>query len=165
MKVLFSGGQRQHQLGLRRAGAEAWLRGDVASTEANGRPSSAGTVKTIVGDRNDAGRCGRWPKRATMMWWPTLSASRRIRSRLDLAAFQGRVGQYIYISSASAYQKPPNYYVITESTPLYNPYWHYSRNKIACEDRLVRAYREKGFPIDDRAPHLHLWPHVDSRRA
>ncbi|HHX63476.1 MAG TPA: SDR family oxidoreductase, partial [Chloroflexi bacterium] len=65
----------------------------------------------------------------------------------DIAAFGGRIGQYIYISSASAYQKPLNHYVITESTPLYNPYWAYAREKIACEERLVRAYREEDFPI------------------
>lgn len=65
----------------------------------------------------------------------------------DLALFQGRVKQYVFISSASAYQKPPNYYRITEDTPLYNPFWEYSRNKIACEERLMTAYRETEFPV------------------
>ena len=65
----------------------------------------------------------------------------------DLALFEGRVGQYIFISSASVYQTPPLHLPVTESTPLYNPYWTYSQNKIACEDRLVRAYRETGFPV------------------
>ena len=64
----------------------------------------------------------------------------------DLERFQGQIGQYVFISSASAYQTPPSRVPITESTPLSNPYWEYSRNKIACEDRLVRAYREEGFP-------------------
>jgi nucleoside-diphosphate-sugar epimerase len=64
----------------------------------------------------------------------------------DLGLFRGRCGQYIFISSASAYQKPLTHPVITESTPLANPYWQYSRNKIACEERLMRAYREEGFP-------------------
>jgi nucleoside-diphosphate-sugar epimerase len=53
----------------------------------------------------------------------------------------------VFISSASAYQKPPSHPVITESTPLVNPYWEYSRNKIACEERLMAAHRETGFPI------------------
>jgi nucleoside-diphosphate-sugar epimerase len=53
----------------------------------------------------------------------------------------------VFISSASAYQKPPVHPVITESTPLVNPYWEYSRNKIACEERLMAAHREFGFPI------------------
>jgi nucleoside-diphosphate-sugar epimerase len=65
----------------------------------------------------------------------------------DLALFQGRVKQYIFISSASVYQKPPTHYLITEATPLHNPYWDYSRNKIACEERLMRAYAEVGFPV------------------
>ncbi len=64
----------------------------------------------------------------------------------DLELFRGRTGQYIFISSASAYQTPPAALPVTESTPLRNPYWLYSRNKIACEDLLTRAYREEGFP-------------------
>ena len=65
----------------------------------------------------------------------------------DLALFRGRTGQYVFISSASAYQTPPAHLPVTESTPLDNPYWEYSRNKIACEERLTRAYREEKFPI------------------
>src|SRR5664279_387390 len=65
----------------------------------------------------------------------------------DLALFGGKCGQYIFISSASVYQKPPVYPIITESTPLSNPYWRYSQEKIICEERLVRAYREDGFPM------------------
>jgi nucleoside-diphosphate-sugar epimerase len=63
-----------------------------------------------------------------------------------LALLRGRTAQYIFISSASAYQKPLGHYLITESTPLANPFWDYSRNKIACEERLLRAFREEGFP-------------------
>jgi len=65
----------------------------------------------------------------------------------DLKLFGGKVKQYIFISSASAYQTPPQKLPITEETPLENRYWQYSRNKIACEDRLMRAYREDGFPV------------------
>ena len=65
----------------------------------------------------------------------------------DIELFSGICDQYIFISSASAYQKPPSHPVITESTPLANPYWDYSRDKIACEDLLMTAYREKGFPV------------------
>jgi nucleoside-diphosphate-sugar epimerase len=64
----------------------------------------------------------------------------------DIELFKGKCSQYIFISSASAYQKPLTAPFITESTPLANPYWQYSRNKIACEERLIRAYREEGFP-------------------
>jgi nucleoside-diphosphate-sugar epimerase len=72
----------------------------------------------------------------------------------DLRLFRGRTRQYIFISSASAYQKPPTHYLITESTPLSNPYWEYSRNKIACEDLLMKAYREEGFPVTIVRPSL-----------
>jgi nucleoside-diphosphate-sugar epimerase len=72
----------------------------------------------------------------------------------DLALFRGRTKQFIFISSASAYQKPPTFHIITESTPLYNPYWAYSQNKIACEMRLMQAYREEGFPITIVRPSL-----------
>jgi nucleoside-diphosphate-sugar epimerase len=65
----------------------------------------------------------------------------------DVALFHGRTKQYIFISSASVYQKPPTTYRITESTPLHNPYWAYSRKKIACELRLMEAYRDTGFPV------------------
>jgi nucleoside-diphosphate-sugar epimerase len=60
----------------------------------------------------------------------------------DIALFGERVKHYIFISSASAYQKPPTSHHITESTPLRNPYWRYARNKIACELCLTQAYRE-----------------------
>jgi len=64
-----------------------------------------------------------------------------------LALFGERTAQYIFISSASAYQKPARHYLITESTPLVNPYWDYARDKIACEEALLRAYRESAFPV------------------
>ena len=64
----------------------------------------------------------------------------------DIRLFRGRTRQYVYISSASAYNKPARSHVITEGTTLANPYWEYSRNKIACEELLMKAYREDGFP-------------------
>jgi len=63
-----------------------------------------------------------------------------------IGLFRGRTAQFIFISSASAYQKPLASFPITESTPLVNPFWDYSRNKIACEERLLRALREENFP-------------------
>ncbi len=65
----------------------------------------------------------------------------------DIRLFSGRCQQYFFISSASAYQKPLSSPWITESTPLHNPYWEYSRNKTACEELLMKAYREDGFPV------------------
>jgi nucleoside-diphosphate-sugar epimerase len=72
----------------------------------------------------------------------------------DLELFRGRTKQFVFISSASAYQKPPASYLITESTPLINPYWEYSRNKIACEERLIKANHEEGFPVTIVRPSL-----------
>ena len=65
----------------------------------------------------------------------------------DIRLFKGRTRQYVYISSASAYNKPAASHVITEGTALANPYWEYSRNKIASEDLLMKAWREDGFPV------------------
>ena len=65
----------------------------------------------------------------------------------DYRLFKDKTQQYIYISSASAYHKPASGYVVTEGTSLANPYWEYSRNKIECEEFLMRKYREEGFPV------------------
>jgi nucleoside-diphosphate-sugar epimerase len=65
----------------------------------------------------------------------------------DIALFRGRTRQYVFISSASAYQTPPARLPVTESTPLGNPFWQYSRDKIACEELLMQAHRREGFPI------------------
>lgn len=65
----------------------------------------------------------------------------------DIRLFRNKTKQYIFISSASAYQKPLADYRITESTPLTNPYWQYSRDKIAAEEVLMSAYRSSGFPV------------------
>ena len=66
---------------------------------------------------------------------------------IDLELFRGRTDQYIFISSASAYQTPPEKLPVTEETPLENPVWQYSRDKAACEARLMRAFHEEGFPV------------------
>ncbi len=65
----------------------------------------------------------------------------------DYRLFKGKTRQFIYISSASAYQKPLSNYIINEGTPLSNPFWKYSRDKIACEDFLMKMYREEKFPV------------------
>jgi nucleoside-diphosphate-sugar epimerase len=76
----------------------------------------------------------------------------------DIALFRDRARQFIFISSASAYQKPPAHYLITEETPLENPYWEYSRNKIACERLLMSEYRERRFPVTIVRPSLTYGP-------
>jgi nucleoside-diphosphate-sugar epimerase len=72
----------------------------------------------------------------------------------DIRLFGDRTRQFVFISSASAYQKPVGHYLVTESTPLANPYWQYSRDKIACEERLTRAWRDEDFPITIIRPSL-----------
>jgi len=76
----------------------------------------------------------------------------------DIRLFGGKTGQFVFISSASAYQKPPARYLITEETPLENPFWEYSRNKIACEARLMQEYRSLGFPVTIVRPSLTYGP-------
>ena len=86
----------------------------------------------------------------------------------DMRLFGGKTGQFVFISSASAYQKPPAHYLITEETPLDNPFWQYSRDKIACEERLMQAYRERRLPGHHHPPIADLRPVADSavrRRA
>jgi len=72
----------------------------------------------------------------------------------DLAWFEGSTRHFVFISSASAYHKPPASPFVREDTPLANPFWEYSRNKIACEERLMGAYRERGFPATIVRPSL-----------
>ena len=79
----------------------------------------------------------------------------------DIRLFRGRTKQYIFISSASAYQKPVGHYLITESTPLANPYWQYSRNKIACEERADEGLPRRGLSHHHRAPFADLWRDAD----
>jgi nucleoside-diphosphate-sugar epimerase len=80
-----------------------------------------------------------------------------VQQRLDLLT--GRMDQYVFISSASAYQTPPARWPTTEATPLRNPYWQYSRDKIACEDLLTAAYREQGLPMTIVRP-SHTYDHT-----
>lgn len=72
----------------------------------------------------------------------------------DLSLFRDQTEQFVFISSASAYQKPSKNYLITEETPLENPFWEYSQGKIACEELLMKEYRENGFPATIVRPSL-----------
>jgi nucleoside-diphosphate-sugar epimerase len=76
----------------------------------------------------------------------------------DIELFRGRTRQYVFISSASAYQKPHHFLPITESTPLHNPFWEYSRQKAACEATLMEAYRQDDFPVTIVRP-SHTYDH------
>ena len=146
MKVLFIGGtgvisSACSRLAMRR-GMELYLL-NRGQTE---RPIPEG-ARVLHGDARDRASVERALGEATfdaVVDWIVFAPE---QLEADIALFRGRTGQYVFISSASAYQKPISHLPITESTPLYNPFWAYSQAKIACEERLVQAYREDGFPI------------------
>lgn len=117
---------------LNRGSARRPLPPEVELLEADIRDSAA--VRAAVGDR-------RFDVVAEFLAF----TPEHVAADLDL--FEGRTGQYVFISSASAYEKPPRLLPVTESTPLRNPFWQYSRDKIACEDVLVAAHRERGLPV------------------
>jgi nucleoside-diphosphate-sugar epimerase len=118
-------------------------------TDTHANPSSAhnDSIRRLTGDATDASSI------AAAIGKEDFDVVVNFRSFLptqvaaDVDLFTGRTGQYVYISSASAYQKPPTHLPITESTPLKNPFWQYSRDKIASEEVLVAAYRDADFPM------------------
>jgi nucleoside-diphosphate-sugar epimerase len=110
-------------------------------------------VKTLIADVNDPALLQKLEHESfdAVVDWIAFTPADIER---DLKLFRGRTRQFVFISSASAYQKPQTHYLMTESTPLANPYWDYSRNKIACEERLMQAYRDDGFPVTIVRPSL-----------
>ena len=111
-------------------------------------------AKSIVADVNDPEQV---KKALEGLSWDVVVnwiAFTPIEVQRDIDLFRGKTNQYIFISSASCYQKPVSHPVITESMPLHNPFWQYSRDKIACEDLLNKAYREDGFPVTIVRPSL-----------
>lgn len=137
MRVLFIGGTGQISVPCV---AEAVKAGHEVTVFNRGQRAGevlpAG-VRTITGDLNDAAAyadLGRQKFDVVCQFIVFTPA----QMRQDIATFSGNTGQYIFISSASVYEKPPRHYVITEETPAINPYWKYSQNKIACE-QLVRG--------------------------
>ena len=147
MKVLFIGGTGKissacSQLAIER-GIELYLLNRGQTSE---RPAPA-AARILTGDIRDPDSAARALGDLTfdaVVNWIVFTPD---QIETDIELFQGRTRQYIFISSASAYQKPPLSLPITESTPLYNPFWDYSQAKIACEERLVQAYRQEKFPI------------------
>ena len=110
-------------------------------------------VKTLTADVNDSELLRKLERESFDVVVDWIAFTQEDIER-DLRLFRGRTRQFVFISSASAYQKPQANYLITESTPLANPYWDYSRNKIACEERLMQAYRDEGFPVTIVRPSL-----------
>jgi nucleoside-diphosphate-sugar epimerase len=153
MKVLFIGGTGIISTASTRLAAERGIELTLLRRGQRAVEVPMG-VRTIVADVKDEGAAA---EALASEWydavvdWTAFTAADVER---DIRLFQGRTNQFIFISSASAYQRPVGHYLITESTPLKNPYWQYSRDKIACEERLMKAYREEGFPITIVRPSL-----------
>ena len=150
MKILFLGGTgiistACSQLAVARGHEVTLLNRSRRETIAGARPLIADVtdpaVANALGDE-------RWDAVVDFIAFDAAA----IEQRLQL--FRGRTGQYVFISTASAYQKPGAHHLITESTPLLNPFWDYSQKKIAAEDRLMRAAREEGFPFTVVRPSL-----------
>ncbi|MDR0387220.1 MAG: SDR family oxidoreductase [Treponema sp.] len=146
MKVLFIGGTGTISAAISRwlleAGHELYL-----LNRGNRNNVLSGGAKEIRCDISDEAGAAEKLKDLTFDVVADFIAFTADQVERDYRLFKGKTKQYVFISSASAYQKPPADYLITESTPLANPFWEYSRNKIACEDFLLNKYREEGFPI------------------
>ena len=153
MRVLFIGGTGIISTACTRLAAERGI--DLTLLTRGQRPLDlpAG-VRTLTVNIDDTAAAAQALEGATYDAVVDFIAFTPAHIERDLELFCGRTRQYVFISSASAYQKPVGHYLITESTPLANPFWQYSRDKIACEDRLLRAYREEGFPFTVIRPSL-----------
>ncbi len=152
MKILFIGGTGIISAASTALAAKRGMDVTLLSRGQHVSPLSAG-VKTLIADVNDAAALQRLEHESfdAVVDWIAFTPADIER---DLKLFKGRTQQFVFISSASAYQKPQTHYLMTESTPLANPYWDYSRNKIACEERLMQAYRDEGFPVTIVRPSL-----------
>ena len=130
------------RLAVERGMAVTLLNRGTSST----RPPIEG-ARSLIGDANDPASVRAALADETFDVVANFRAFRPEQVAADIETFAGRAGQYLFVSSASAYQKPIAHLPIVESTPLRNPFWQYSRDKIACEELLVRAYRDHGFPM------------------
>ncbi len=146
MKVLFIGGTGIISSACSELAAERGLELHLLNRAQSSRPLPEG-VHLLQGDIRDRASVRAALGDATFDAVVNWVAFTPEHIEADLEVFGGRTRQYIFISSASAYQTPPLGLPITESTPLSNPFWAYSRDKIACEERLIRAYRDEGFPV------------------
>jgi nucleoside-diphosphate-sugar epimerase len=144
MKVLFIGGSGNISSAVSKLAIEKGI--DLFHLN-RGNNTNLNNVKTLIGDINQTEKVTELLKNHTWDVVVNWIAFTPVDIERDVKLFKGKTKQYIFISSASAYQKPPLNSVITESTPLKNPYWDYSRNKIACEELLLKMYRDIDFPV------------------
>ncbi len=146
MRALFIGGTGTISAAIVRRLANE-LNWEVWLINRGNRPEAVPAgVKTLICDIDDEARVLELLGDATFDCVCEFIGFKVEQVERDWRLFRGRTRQYIYISSASAYNKPAASYVITEGTALANPYWQYSRDKIACEAFLMAKYREEGFP-------------------
>ena len=145
MKLLFLGGTGNISTACVELAVE---QGHDVTVLNRGRTASRvlGHVHVVVGDRDDAAGLREIAGATRFDAVVDFLAFRPEQVDAAVDAFSGRIGQYVFISSTSAYEKPVAHYLITEATPLRNPFWDYARQKIACEERLTRAREEAGFP-------------------
>nr|MCR5556981.1 NAD-dependent epimerase/dehydratase family protein [Butyrivibrio sp.] len=152
MKALFIGGTGTISMGIVRKLAEDPLWEVYLLNRGNRKNEVPEGVKQIVADIYNEEEAA---KKLEGMEFDVVSefiAFDVEAVKRDYRLFKGKTKQYIFISSASAYAKPAASYVITEGTTLSNPYWEYSRNKIACEEFLLDKYRTEGFPVTIVSP-------------
>ena len=146
MKALFIGGTGIISSACSRLAVERGWDLTLLNRGVDGTRPPVEGAQTLVGDATDPGSMRAAVGSQTFDTVVNFRAFTPEQVRADLDLFAGRTGQYVFISSASAYRKPVVRLPITESTPLKNPFWQYSRDKIACEDTLLEAYREHDFP-------------------
>ena len=145
MKALFLGGTGIISTSVsRRAIAAGW---DLTLINRGSRPHEVEGARQITLDMADEAAAERAVAAEAFDVVVDFIAFGPQQVERDIRLFSGKTQQYIFISTASAYQKPPVSPLITESTPLSNPFWEYSRQKIACEEMLMDAYRGQGFPV------------------
>ncbi len=152
MKVLFIGGTGLISSACTRLAVEQGV--DVFLLNRSSHPDQAPGTTPLVADLHDKGAAERalaGRQFDVVVDWIAFTPEDVER---DLRLFRDRTDQFVFISSASAYQKPLGDWRLREDSPLANPFWDYARDKIACEERLLRAFREDGFPVTIVRPSL-----------
>jgi len=152
MKILFIGGTGIISMAISRKLLESGEHELYLVNRGNRNNCLPGGYKSIICDINDEAEASKLLADTDFDVVADFIAFVPEQLERDYRLFAGKTKQFIFISSASAYQKPLSDYRITESTPLSNPYWKYSRDKISCEDYLMKMYRENGFPITTVRP-------------
>ncbi len=125
----------------------ALTRGHDVSIMTRGTRQAPGGVSVLMADVSDAGSVARALRGLSFDVVVDFLCFEPERAAVAVDLFSGQTGQYVFISSASVYEKPPRSHVLDERTPLSNPFWAYARDKIACEHIFMEAYHGTGFPV------------------